>query len=80
MDEEQKFNIGDKVKKVNGNPFSATGIIKCVFPFTGPAVLQVNLNGAGNTKQIIIYDVEQEDGRHFTAMENELALVKKAEI
>ena len=70
------MDIGDKVRKVKGNPFGKIGIIKRTLPMVGPVTLTEDPRGLKDNPYVMYFECEAEDGVTFRGTEDDLEFVK----
>lgn len=71
-----KFNIGDKVKVVKGDPFGKIGVIKSLPPAPMKGPVTCKTNELDNAPDLIGYEIVTEDGGIYTVFEDQLELIK----
>jgi hypothetical protein len=67
--------LGDKVQLVKGNPLGKTGTITGISSIKGPVNLDNNPKGINRLENHFF--VTADDGRKFTAFQDQLKMIKR---
>ncbi len=73
------MDIGDRVRKIKGNPFGKTGVIieECPVRFSEVVNLDENPTGLKGIPTRRAFTIKSDDGEIFDAFEDELELIEK---